>query len=146
MQTTVPEVLARVMANLPISHDPTLTILKGHLLVEEQLNAAVAVRVTEPKYLLDARLEFDQLLSIAKAVYFRTEDSWVWGGIKKLNLLRNLLAHNLEPPELDTKTKELVKLVEDHMGTLPGSSPDRLRASIAMLAAQILVYREMHEV
>jgi hypothetical protein len=146
MQTTVPVVLERVLDHLPISHDPTLMILRGHLLVEEQLNAAVALRVAEPKYLVDARLEFDQLLCIAKAIYFKTEHSWVWGGIKKLNLLRNLLAHNLNPPNLDAKANELVKHVEDHVGRLPGSRPNRLRGSIGMLAAQILVYRELHEV
>jgi len=145
MQKTVPEVIERVMAHLPNALDPTLVILKGHLLIEEELNAAIADRVKDSKYLEDARLRFDQLLSIAKALYFKQDQAWVWDGIKKLNSLRNLLAHQLEPPNLKAKSDELLDHVEKKMGLLPGSKPVRFRGAIAMLAAQILIYREMHE-
>jgi hypothetical protein len=111
--------------------------LKGHLILEEELNAAVAARVPTPEYVLEAELEFAQLLSIAKAFYFRSEDSWVWGSIKKLNSIRNLMAHTLEPQGVDKKLFELVEFVESHIGRDPSPFGERLRRAIAMLAARV---------
>ena len=134
---SVLELMARIVSHLPDEGDLTLIVLKGHLILEEELNAAVAAKVPDPKYVLDAELEFAQLLSVAKAFYFCAADAWLWGSIKKLNSIRNAMAHTLEPQGVDEKLHELVELVESNIGCERNSFAERLRRCIAMLAARV---------
>ena len=137
MSPALLELMARVITHIPDNGDLTLVILKGHLIVEEEVNTALAARASVPNHLRDAKLEFDQLLSITKAFYFKEEHGWVWGGIKKLNSIRNLLAHNMEPPDLGARINEFLELVEGHINSERDSTAERLRRCIAMLAAQV---------
>ena len=121
----------------PDDGDLTLVVLKGHLILEEELNAAVRSRVTQPQFLAQAELEFDQLLALAKSHYFAEPSGWVWGAAKKLNSIRNLYAHNLEPENIGARLDEFLQLAEGHIGAERASSQERLRRAIAMVAAQI---------
>ena len=146
MPSALLELMVRIMTHLPAEDsDLTLIVLKGHLVLEEELNSAVASRVDHPKHILDAELEFAQLLFVAKALFFRADDSWVWSGIKKLNSIRNVLAHTLEPKNLDEKLQEFVETVEKNIGVDRNSFAERLRRSIAMLAARVHRLHNGHE-
>src|SRR5688572_17947526 len=54
------EVDARFRRLMPKTTDLTLLVLKGHLLIEEELQAFLEMSVKEPKALDDARLTFIQ--------------------------------------------------------------------------------------
>lgn len=89
----------------PSESDPTYLVLKAHLLAEEVLYEFLQSQSHQPKYIEDARLSFAQCISLAKAFHrFSRPDWWAWSALSKLNSLRNLLAHNLEP----TNTKEKI--------------------------------------
>ena len=137
MSDAVLKLMAKIVTHIPEDGDLTLVILKGHLILEEELNAAVASRTPHSSFLVEAELEFDQLLLVAKSQYFTHEQSWVWGAAKKLNTIRNLFAHNLEPPEAGKKLEEFLQLVEGQIGIERATVAERLRRSIAMVAAQI---------
>lgn len=77
--------------------DVVTLILKGHLLIEEAMYAAVQSKFPRPQHLLDANLRFAQLHSIAKGLFFTDENAPVWDAIQTFNSVRNRLAHNLEP-------------------------------------------------
>jgi hypothetical protein len=84
MSDAVLKLMAKIVTHIPEDGDVTLVILKGHLIIEEELNAAVASRTPHPSFLVEAELEFDQLLLVAKSQYFAQEQSWVWGAAKKI--------------------------------------------------------------
>ena len=88
--------------------DRVLVVLKGHLLVEELLREYIKARVTNHKYLDDARLTFHQCLCIARSLSNNNDNSKLWKSIKLLNTLRNKLAHSLEPNDIDNKIDEFV--------------------------------------
>ena len=104
--------LVRLLKFLP-SDDVTLMVLKGHLLIEEQLVSILKTRIRHSKTLEEARLTFFQRLCLAKAIGYREENDWLWHSIRKLNSVRNDLAHKVDPAKLNVKLQEFIELVED---------------------------------
>jgi hypothetical protein len=96
----------RVLKHLPEDGDLSLTVLKGHLLVEELLSVLVQSAVKYPRAIEEANLGFYQLASMAKALVYEEGDlGSIWDSIFALNQLRNSLAHNLEPPDLEKRLR-----------------------------------------
>jgi hypothetical protein len=86
----------RLFEHLPKSDDLTLIILKGHLLVEELMNEILQVTLTEPAELWKAKLSFDQRLCLLNALgLLKMKNLDYRNAIKRLNTLRNEVAHNL---------------------------------------------------
>lgn len=73
-----------------------LIALKGHLVLEEMITAAIEKIVFHPEYLDDARLTFAQKLVISRCVSLDDNNNSMWDLISKLNRLRNTLSHSLE--------------------------------------------------
>lgn len=82
---------------LPRSTEAALVVLKIHLLVEEQVRAYVEERVSESAALKKADLTCHQAISVAEALCTEDIHPNVWEAARKLNELRNRIAHNLEP-------------------------------------------------
>lgn len=70
--------------------------LKGHLVIEEKLTAAIEKFVFHPEHLDDARLSFAQKLTFARALSLDENKNSMWDLVTKLNTLRNKLSHSLE--------------------------------------------------
>ncbi len=101
----------------PSESDPTYLVLKAHLLVEEVLYEFIQSQSHQPKYIEDARLSFAQCISLAKAFHrFSCPDWWAWSALSKLNKLRNLLAHNLEPTNTKEKIVDFTIYVAESIG------------------------------
>ena len=83
---------------MPRSSNIEFLLLKGHLLLEEQLRHFIDGCMHNPEFLIDARLTFYQLVRLTEAIVGGNE---IWSTLEKLNALRNKLAHNAEPPDLD---------------------------------------------
>jgi hypothetical protein len=106
--------LDRMSEHLPRSKDLTLIVLKGHLLVEEQINKLLDVLLKNPKAVAGARLTFYQRLCILKALLPQAETTHSeWQAIEKLNSLRNQFAHTLEPACVEKRVKEFLAMIED---------------------------------
>lgn len=86
----------RIKRLLPRTKDLTLVILKGHLLIEEQLEACLRQEFKGLNAFYEARLECFQKICLVKALYGDSKSS-LWTNIFKFNSFRNKLAHSLEP-------------------------------------------------
>lgn len=132
------ELMGKILTHIPDDADVTLAILKGHLIIEEELNKALEAKVKSAADIEDARLSFKQLMLITKSHYIADENSWCWGALNNLNKIRNSLSHKLEPEDLNKNLAELVDLVEQYQrnGEVKEFN-ERLRHALAMLAANI---------
>jgi len=105
----------RIEQHYPDGADLTLQVLKGHLLVEELLREIFAMLLTYPDALKGNRgtsFECHQIICLVQAMTKHSSlEPWVWDASKRLNGIRNDLAHNLEPRSLDEKVKSLIKFV-----------------------------------
>ncbi|WP_334189441.1 hypothetical protein [Noviherbaspirillum sp.] len=92
--------------------DPTYSVLKAHLLLEELLRAFLAKTLPHPEVLRGARLTFGQLLAVARSCCTSVSpDHWMWKAIADLNKLRNMLSHEVEPKDLAEKISEYADFV-----------------------------------
>ena len=82
---------------LPRSDDAALLILKLHLLIEEQIRAFVDERLQHKSALVQARLDCHQAICLAESLCTEDIHPNVWKAARKLNRLRNDVAHSLEP-------------------------------------------------
>lgn len=132
------ELMGRILTHIPDEADINLVILKGHLIIEEELNECLSLKVTSPSDIQDARLSFNQLMFITKAHYKKENNAWCWGALKKLNKVRNSLSHNLEPEDLYINLTAFIELIESQVDDdVQEEFNERLRKAIAMLAAQV---------
>jgi len=114
MRVMAEESLTRFKKHLPRSKDLTLVVLKGHLLLEAELNELIDVQLKDPNALKDARLNFYQKLCLVRAVSpLGTLEGEIWEAARLLNTLRNKLAHNLDPKNLDATVVKLLAKIED---------------------------------
>jgi hypothetical protein len=82
---------------LSASSDTLIIVLKGHLLIEEQLQAIIEAAVTSPRIVREARLTFSQRLKLAQAIAGHFSNTVVWEAAEALNSARNKWAHVAEP-------------------------------------------------
>lgn len=83
-------------ARLSRGNDLSLLILKLHLLVEEQIRTFVDERLLNKSALAAAKLECHQAICLAEALSTDDIHPNVWESARKLNSLRNHIAHSLE--------------------------------------------------
>jgi hypothetical protein len=104
----------RLLSHLPVGNDQTLTILKGHLLIEELVREMIDSKLKVPLSHSKIRFEFDQCLVIAKSLSGDKFEDWVWQAMRKLNKLRNDLAHNLEPKGFNDRVTDFISFIESN--------------------------------
>lgn len=105
---TFDELLARVQAVFGTVDDTVVVVLKGHLLVEEMLDAIIGTFVFHSDYLKAANLRFAQKLQIARSMSLDEHDNGMWEIAIRLNSLRNELAHALNSEKRQQKTQALI--------------------------------------
>jgi len=72
----------------------------------------VAEQFKLPCRLKKARLSFSKLMLIGEGLLHEDYDKWLWEAVSCLNRIRNDLAHNLEPSELDLKLDRFLENFE----------------------------------
>lgn len=89
--------------------DLALVVLKGHLLVEQRVREFVWERMQRPDALEPARLETHQLICLAEALCLPNDaPQWLWETARKLNKIRNDLAHGLAPIGVQDRVQAFV--------------------------------------
>lgn len=120
-ETDLNTAFERFREHLPIGGDLTLMILKGHLLIEEQLNLLLATRIPRFAALEKAELSAIQRIMLAEAVIEEERsdgsDAWLWPAVRKLNKLRNDIAHTLSKPGINDRVLDFVRRVPLKLGT-----------------------------
>jgi hypothetical protein len=132
---------------LPRDGDTTLLILKLHLLVEEQVRAYVDQRLASPKALDAAKLECHQAICLAEALCNDDIHENVWEAARKLNGLRNHIAHSLEPKGVSDRMDHISSLIglplatlKDQEKTQEQNAADNLSFAVSMLYNEIALY------
>ncbi|WP_161891594.1 hypothetical protein [Pseudomonas juntendi] len=106
--------------HFPSGTDEETAVLKGHLLVESMLRDFCMNSVPNPAHLKGARLTFKQITLLARSLCNLPVPGleYIWTLVSKLNQLRNLMAHELEPDQAkkDSLCSSLIKTVNEHKG------------------------------
>jgi hypothetical protein len=141
-----PDALAaidRLVRHLPAQNDLTLIVLKGHLLVEQQMRDIVRTRAAPSEVAKTDRWSFSARTRLTRA-YVAVESNEltadVWEVVDVLNALRNELAHRLESPNVPALAARLVDLqgVADLGDLFPHDTmEERVRTAIAMLVGRL---------
>jgi hypothetical protein len=80
-------------------------------LVEEQVRAFIDERLPNCRALDDAKLECQQAICLAEALSSEDIHPSVWEAARKLNSLRNQIAHNLEPEGVVDRMNHISTLI-----------------------------------
>jgi hypothetical protein len=120
---------------LPKSDDVSLVILKLHLLVEEQVRAYVDERLRNPEALKAAKLDCHQAICLAESLAGESIQPGFWEVARKLNELRNKIAHNLEPSGVLERMRNINSMLGQNLkGSAPPSEVlEQFEFSISML-------------
>lgn len=103
-----------------------MQVLKGHLLVEELVRSTLASHLRCPEALIGpkgASLSCHQAICLTEAL-LRDEaiEAWTWDAMRKLNALRNRLAHKLTGVDLEREIEEFTAFVLSHKPDLPAAA------------------------
>jgi hypothetical protein len=86
------------------------SVLRGHLLIEQMLEAMLLPWFPQPEYLHEARLGFHQKLNLAHALNVRHRHEPIWRALGALNALRNDFAHRLTSAQREQKIRTFIDL------------------------------------
>lgn len=112
----------RFLTILPHGKDRDLVLLKAHLLIEEQVRQIVDERLKNPRALIDTRIDCHQAICLAQSFFPADFQPWLWSALKRLNKIRNDIAHTLEPKGLDDKIKDFVASFPSGFLDVPGDA------------------------
>ena len=122
---------------IPLTSDVLTVILKGHLLIEEQLQSIIEAAVHSPELIREARLTFYQRLMLARSIMGHFNQSVAWDAMESLNAIRNRLVHQAEPAATEELLAPFLKLCDGEQRfasarQLPPGLP-RVRSYIATI-------------
>ena len=109
MNRDIKQYFKKLKENLPLVKDPTVVILRGHLLVEELFDEIIAIALKDVSAIKDARLTFFQKLCIARGILGHEKNIFIWKSFKELNKLRNDISHKLPDATLSKKLDVVLK-------------------------------------
>jgi hypothetical protein len=89
----------RFLSVLPHGQGAELVLLKGHILIEQQINLLIERRLRNPQALREpnAALDAIQAIRLAQSFFPAGHETEMWNSILKLNKLRNDIAHRIIP-------------------------------------------------
>ncbi|SRR6266480_2106137 len=130
-------------ARLMPTNDLTLIVLKGHLLVEEQMDKFIESSLGEAAGPFDSiGLQFKRKWKFAKQLH-RPRDLFpeIWGSVNELNELRNAIAHNPEVADLAQRCAKFVERVvegeEVSVASMNVNQESRLVFAIGSIVANL---------
>jgi len=110
------EDMKKHQADLPDTPDHILVVLKGHLLVEQEINCLLEAKLPNPGALKlrdDYRSpKFIHKVRLLEALIPKPEPVKLWVITEKLNTLRNKFAHKLSPKDIAKKIDKFTDDVE----------------------------------
>ena len=102
--------------HFPTDADLTLQVLKGHLLVEEILRELFIMQLPYSRAMKGSggtSFTCHQVICLVEAMTIHSQGiPWIWQAAKRLNNIRNDLAHQLSPKGLEDKVDGLIAFVK----------------------------------
>ena len=127
--------------NMP-EDDITLVVIKGHLLLEQQVKNIFYSKFENPIILKNTKFDVNQIINLTEACFEQsTRNDYFWKCIKKLNNIRNDMAHNLENKGFEHKVNDLISIynkVSYSSVTNDISTLEKLKSCIFGLAAELI--------
>lgn len=105
------QAFSKFLKKLPHGNDQVLVILKGHLLIEEQVRLIINRRLDNPSAFHETRVDCHQAICLAQSFFPSGHSPDFWMSLKKLNKIRNDIAHKTEAPGLSDKIVDFIKSV-----------------------------------
>ncbi len=141
--------LARHQSHFPSGAELSIQILKGHLLVEELVRELVLAKLPHSEALegdSGASFTCHQMICLAQAIASASNAlPWIWRAAKKLNNIRNKLAHRLDYTVLETNVSAFTSYCVQEQPDIKtdmestGIPPDHLFESCIMSVSTALV-------
>lgn len=128
---------------------PFETVLRGHLWVEGELLRSLDAALPFPERCNIERLPFHHKVGLVSALGLMRDDERA--GPRRLNRLRNRMAHNLEAALTERDEQDLLNVLgvrhREHLTALqeqgfPQKFPHRLQYAITAMCVQLQVDRE----
>lgn len=137
--------LTRITRHLPEVDDRTLIVLRGHLILEAELNDLLEDELAESEAVIDGPFSFAQRLAVLRAVLGEADYRRLnLPAVEVLNRLRNKLAHHLEHERVDDLVQTFLHAAlrpEDAKAMAGRGESYRLRYALARLAAGLTGHR-----
>ena len=131
--------IQELLGCLPETDDVESIILKAHLISEQLLHKLLDVKLTNPKALNNARINVKLLIRFTESLFEENlfTKPCCWGPLYKLNDVRNTIAHQLSPNDLDEQISNMITNYEKAKGWRPaeytdGTKATKLKYAVAM--------------
>ncbi len=99
----------RFSKHFPKTGDITLIVLKGHLLIEEEINDLLFQFMKNKKHIKKARMTSYQKICLVESLLLKGNTKGTcFEIVEKINTLRNDIAHKLEPKELEARIVKIL--------------------------------------
>ena len=105
------EIIRKVEEHMPDGSDPTLLVLKAHLLVEEQLIKFTEEIAQNSQHISNTKLTFPQRVKILQAFLPIPVPKQFFQAALLLNKIRNKMAHTLIPEDLQFLERDFIQKV-----------------------------------
>ncbi|MFA0718723.1 hypothetical protein AB4622_22290 [Vibrio splendidus] len=112
------EAFERFISLLPHGKERELVVLKGHLLIEEQVRLIIDSKLPNPNALKEAQLTCGQAICLAQSLLSEDPDQACWKAAKKLNQIRNNIAHKVEHKGLTHQIEAFNEMVPIDWGNI----------------------------
>lgn len=117
-----------------------LVVLRAHLLAEELLHELIKKQLAAPEHFDTRNISFRNCLSLAKGMYWKEQNQWIWECLTLLNAARNHMAHSVvkrNDENVANKLDRIDELIGMHSGVpMPRQlepSVDRMHWRLASL-------------
>ncbi|EOX4812829.1 hypothetical protein ACI6TM_001808 [Vibrio alginolyticus] len=141
--------LTEFFDKLPRDGDLMLLVLKGHLLVEQQIRSFVNNHFPNQKALKGVFRETSTVISLGRAYCDgqNEEIMQLWDCFAKLNNIRNHMAHNIEHTGLEHKIEDFLTKSDRFLSFGPDSETifDRVYAAINAIYQKALYLATQQE-
>jgi hypothetical protein len=119
--------------------DHAMLVLKGQLLIERLVRDFIAERLPNSEALRNAQFTANHCITLGEAFCLPgPRPAQLWRRIRKLNKLRNTLAHELEPEGLADRIIDFLVEFNSIRPDPGGSIGERLGAAIRFLYGELL--------
>lgn len=92
--------------------DTAQIVLKGHLVAEDLMNKGLRAFLLHEEHLDKARLGFAQKIELCRGISLSDNQNNMWNLLQKINKVRNVLSHSLDPERRQTVIQSLKSIYD----------------------------------